>query len=169
MDRVALKSMADQKFSLRDIAHKTNSSYSNVRYWIKKLNIVVHRGPHGKLPGSRDRKCEKCKKDYIYNPQKGHGYRFCNACVLRRRHRGIKLKIVELMGGKCLRCGYNKSVSALQLHHIRGDKDLAVSQMYNRSWSDVLKELEKCTMLCANCHFEVHAESRAASELIAQG
>lgn len=70
--------------------------------------------------------------------------------------RRSKSKLVEYKGGKCKECGYNKSINALHFHHLDpSQKDFSIS---GKSWSfDKLKvEVDKCVLLCANCHAEVH-------------
>lgn len=72
---------------------------------------------------------------------------------------------VELKGGRCEQCGYNRCIEALEFHHIDSqEKDFNISQRgYTRSWDRVVKELGKCIMLCANCHRELHASSAAST------
>ena len=79
-----------------------------------------------------------------------------------KRRKKIRQMAVELKGGKCERCGYNRCIEALEFHHINPSrKDFNVSQRgYTRSWERVVKELEKCIMLCANCHRELHAQAQ---------
>ena len=74
------------------------------------------------------------------------------------RHRRIK-KAVDLKGGECNRCGYSKCIRSLQFHHT----DPALKQfelnsrtMLSHSWDSIVKELDKCELLCANCHSEHH-------------
>ena len=72
----------------------------------------------------------------------------------------IKVKAVEYKGGCCEKCGYNKYVGALEFHHLDPtQKDFAIgSKGYTRSWEKVKKELDKCILVCANCHREIHSE-----------
>ena len=75
------------------------------------------------------------------------------------RRRKLKKKMVDHKGGKCQFCGYMKYVGALDFHHINPtSKELGLSmdQMY-RSWETTKKELDKCVIVCANCHREIHA------------
>jgi 5-methylcytosine-specific restriction endonuclease McrA len=77
------------------------------------------------------------------------------AAVAKRRKK-LKLFAIEYKGGKCQLCGYSRCVSALELHHFRGDKSFGIAQKgYTRSWEKIREELEKCVLLCANCHREV--------------
>ena len=65
--------------------------------------------------------------------------------------------MIELKGGKCEFCGYNKCVAALEFHHI-GEKEDKISKIYNRGWKRILAEVEKTRLVCANCHREIHAD-----------
>ena len=70
---------------------------------------------------------------------------------------------VAYKGNKCARCGYDRCIEALEFHHTDPTKkDFGVSSKgYTRNWKRVQEELDKCVMLCANCHREVHAELAA--------
>lgn len=69
-----------------------------------------------------------------------------------------KQKAVEFFGGKCQICGYNKSLAALTFHHIDpSKKEWSPSRVMSYKWEIVIKELEKCMLLCHNCHQELHA------------
>jgi GH18 family chitinase len=66
---------------------------------------------------------------------------------------------IEYKGGKCLICSYNRFQGALELHHVDSKKkEFAIGDKgYTRSWEKVKAELDKCVLLCANCHREVGA------------
>lgn len=83
-----------------------------------------------------------------------------NVVYVQNRRRKIKEMSVEYKGGKCEKCGYNKCNRALEFHHLNPtDKKFSISHKgYTRSWSKVKKELDKCIMVCANCHAEIHNE-----------
>lgn len=77
--------------------------------------------------------------------------------VQRRRHK-IKEMAIEYKGGCCQCCGYSKSKRALEFHHLDPtEKDFNISHKgHSRSWERVKKELDKCILLCSNCHAEIH-------------
>ncbi len=79
--------------------------------------------------------------------------------AVTKRRRKLKVMLVEYRGGKCWICGYHKSPWALDLHHIDPEKkDFSMSvRGLTRSWERLRKEAEKCALICANCHREVHA------------
>ena len=76
-----------------------------------------------------------------------------------RRRKMLKTKAVEHLGGKCNRCGYDKCVEALEFHHKDpAQKDFGISRSGNtRGWNKIKAELDKCELVCANCHREIHS------------
>lgn len=52
----------------------------------------------------------------------------------------------------CAVCGYNSHPAALHFNHISGDKNFDISQDPKKAWSKVIAEIDKCEILCANCH-----------------
>lgn len=72
--------------------------------------------------------------------------------------RKAKIKLVEYKGGECEKCGYNKCVDALEFHHKDpNEKDFSIS---GKSWAfeRLKKEVDKCMLVCSNCHKEIHYE-----------
>lgn len=90
----------------------------------------------------------------------GINYRKNNREKIRLKRNAIwrlkKQRAVDYLGGKCIKCGYNKCNNALEFHHYRGKKSFAISSgKKRRSWEVVKKELKKCMLLCSNCHKEI--------------
>lgn len=58
----------------------------------------------------------------------------------------------------CSICGYNKCRTALDFHHLDPSvKEKSIAAMvHSSSLSKLQKEIEKCILLCSNCHHEVH-------------
>lgn len=98
--------------------------------------------------------CSLCKKEIINNER---NRRLCQCCVTRVRRLRMKIKAVDYLGGECKKCGYNKSLSALDFHHLDANKkDFNIAKNSNKSWDFLKKELDKCVLLCSNCHREEH-------------
>jgi len=72
--------------------------------------------------------------------------------------RKLKIQAVEYKGGKCQICGYNKCISNLVFHHNDPDqKDFGISNKgVYKKFDKIKSELDKCILLCHNCHGEVH-------------
>lgn len=69
-----------------------------------------------------------------------------------------KSLLVKTLGGKCIRCGYDDCIEALEFHHLDPDgKDFSISDSHQtRTLEQDLKEIEKCVLLCCRCHVESH-------------
>ena len=66
-------------------------------------------------------------------------------------------QIVDYMGGCCIVCGYNKSNYAMECHHTDPtQKEHTISQLKYKKWETILKEIEKCVLVCSNCHRDIH-------------
>lgn len=77
-----------------------------------------------------------------------------NSAAVRRRD--LRKRAVDYLGGQCCICGYDRCASAFDFHHVNPrDKDFTISSRMT-SWSRIKPELDKCTLLCSNCHREVH-------------
>lgn len=92
----------------------------------------------------------------------GHGgiiavCRKCRSAKVAKHRRKRKIKAVEYLGGKCIECGYDKCPGALHFHHTDDDKEFGISSRgRTMSWERMRRELDKCVLLCANCHHEHH-------------
>lgn len=93
------------------------------------------------------------------NEEERKKYSVQQVIIWRQR---AKIKLVEYKGGKCERCGYNKCIDALDFHHRDpNEKDFTIG---GKSWSfeRLKKEADKCILVCANCHREIHYEIKTA-------
>lgn len=75
--------------------------------------------------------------------------------------RGLKRKYEVIMsrGGKCEICGYNKNLSALDFHHKNPDEkefQIDLRHFSNSSLERLQTELDKCMLVCSNCHRAIH-------------
>jgi hypothetical protein len=79
-----------------------------------------------------------------------------------------KLKLIEYKGGGCEICKYNKSIRALSFHHRNPKmKDFNISAK-SYSFERLKQEVDKCVLVCSNCHSEIHDEiqQKGYSEII---
>jgi hypothetical protein len=148
---VLISLIADGKSSW-EIASQLGIGQTTVRYWLKKHNLSTRRPKFVCECGETDPK--KFRND---------GIRFteCKSCHYKRRLENIrkrKLEAVAYKGGKCQKCGYKECIGSLQFHH-RDPKQKDPNWRHMKSWSfSKLKiELDKCDLVCANCHGEKSA------------
>ena len=80
--------------------------------------------------------------------------------AVAKRRRKLKEELVKYKGGKCEECGYKKCIAALEFHHKdHTQKDFSVSSTGSTMSLDRLKkEVDKCLLVCSNCHKEIHHE-----------
>ncbi len=94
-----------------------------------------------KFYGNKRTVCAECHKQYTL-------------AVFRKK----KEDAIVYKGGSCSICGYDKYSGALEFHHIDpNDKDEHFTSMRHWRWERMRIELDKCVLLCSNCHREVHA------------
>jgi len=69
----------------------------------------------------------------------------------------VKQKLIEYKGGECVECGYKKCSQSLEFHHLNPEeKDFTISGK-SCSLEMLKKEVDKCILVCRNCHGEIHA------------
>lgn len=149
-------------------------SGTTVRYWLNKFELktnyesIRYRKPTDYSDGKKCPKCNTKKPLNEFYDKRGKigGSGYCKICTNNETYKrsiNLKQKCVEYKGGCCEICGYNKSNSALQFHHLKpNEKKFNISEYRTRAFSDeIKKELDKCMLVCANCHFEIHDGSVA--------
>lgn len=83
----------------------------------------------------------------------------CRVLYVKTRRKKVKAALIAHLGGKCERCSYDRCLEALEFHHKEpGEKDFTIAHKLHWSLERLKKEVEKCHLLCANCHREVHVE-----------
>jgi len=116
--------------------------------------------------------CLLCGKEFE-TIKYGYTRKYCFDCVpqyklgdrkqhqesMNQKHREIKKYLVEYKGGKCEKCGYNKCIDALQFHHPDKNKEFGIAGTFH-ALDEYKKEVDKCQLLCSNCHVEEHARLR---------
>lgn len=89
-------------------------------------------------------------------------YSWCKSCtrkIVVERQTKVKQQLVDYKGGKCSICGYARCLGALHFHHTEPEhKDFNLSKRRSTHFNNELRrELDKCILVCANCHSEIHA------------
>lgn len=89
------------------------------------------------------------RKQFLRKWQKEFGLTFSRS--RRLRHQKVLDRIKLEVG--CEHCGYNEHPKALEFHHVNPkNKSFTISKSLSRKLIYLLKETEKCMVLCSNCH-----------------
>jgi len=130
-----------------------------------------------------EKKCKECQinkeiDDKNFHKRKGSKDGYDSYCLICRRKRNLsnyhknqqnwrnthtktrlekKEKIQEIKKTKfCLKCG-EKRHYVLDFHHTEPkNKTFQISQGEGRGWKAIEEEMDKCLVLCKNCHAEFH-------------
>ncbi len=101
----------------------------------------------GKFTKGRYTRCKKCRSVYRKKYVKE---------VAETRKNG-RIRAIEYLGGKCICCGFDKGISAFDFHHVDPkDKDPNFRSSRHWSWERFKNEIDKCLLLCSNCHRLLH-------------
>ena len=171
MEKELLENYLNEGYSLNQISKITGKSLTSVRYWkdkhsleslfdsIKDKQVEVY---------GEFRFCPRCKKDvkteqFYKRRGKENSSVYCKNCTSDQtleRMRKLKSQMIEYKGGSCVRCGYEKYQGALEFHHLDPkEKDFNPSRLKKYAFDERVKfELDKCILVCSNCHREIHHE-----------
>ncbi len=108
--------------------------------------------------------CPKCQEvkpisEFYKRTNRKDPYTYCKPCttiVTKDRIRKLKKQAVDYKGGKCIKCGYNKCQASLEFHHLDPSKKDFTIGHNNKAFKNIKSELDKCILLCRNCHGEIH-------------
>ena len=167
MDKNVLESLVQQRLSSYKISKIIGKSQTATRYWLKKYSLKT-KGINAAFEENNKiyKICAQCKqkkevnKDNFYVEKNGKFHPWCKICNCKRtfkRQKMLKQQCLEYKGSKCVVCGYNKYFGALEFHHLdKTKKEYAISDLKNYNFETLKKELDKCVILCSNCHAEYH-------------
>jgi transcriptional regulator with XRE-family HTH domain len=165
--RDTLAPLVEAGLSTRQIAARLGLSQSTVRHWLRRHDLATARATrrrllaiHASADDSEDATadCPRHGRTQFRRRSEG-GWRClkCRAEAVVARRRAVKAALVAEAGGACALCGYDRSLAALQFHHVdpAGKLFNIAHRGVARSMSAARKEAAKCVLLCANCHAEV--------------
>lgn len=181
MDKKLLEQYITNGISSYKIAELEGKSQTSIRYWLKKYNLETEYAVRRKNPSLQktmadlpnSKTCSKCEitkpsSEFYVIEKRGSPslYSYCKECakVKFKTYDGraeLKRKCVEYKGGKCEHCKYDRCMAAFDFHHKDSSKkDFSISDYAHHrraDWKTLTIELDKCALLCATCHREVHA------------
>jgi hypothetical protein len=98
--------------------------------------------------------CIECGRDFKWTKNN-----VCPTCRSLKRRKLHRIKAIEYCGGRCSNCGNNDS-DVLTFHHTNPrTKKFTLCSNWQKKWDTIVEELNKCEILCANCHMKLHRKN----------
>jgi transposase len=168
LPRDQLESLVERGSSHRAIANELGVSVSTIRHWLKHHGLKTERTRRredgvGAVLGDADAPLRECARrgvtEFILEARGSMRCLRCRAEGVARHRRRLKERLVAEAGGRCGLCGYERTMRALQFHHLDpNSKEFGFAERgVTRSLAKCRAEARKCILLCANCHAEVEA------------
>ena len=164
-DLQKLKEMVESGVSSYDIAKHFGKGQTTIRYWIKKQGLAL--SPKISHVGLEEKECKTCRQmlpigDFYSKTGSNSTYSHCKKCANAKsvlKEQLTKKALIEYKGGKCVRCSNTFDFRVYDFHHTNPqEKDFTLREHKSLSLSKQMKEVDKCILLCANCHHEIHHE-----------
>ena len=130
----------------------------------KKIDDIAK---ESKLKSQVDTICSLCNRTFRYKRSSGHTLNKCNSCFTMEKRVAKKNAAVDRFGGKCIVCEFSQYKAALCFHHVSPNlKSFDISSSWGVSDAKMSLELDKCVMLCANCHQAHHSGDLDLSDVV---
>jgi transposase len=169
IERAQLEALVAAGMTIAEIGVALGYSNATVRYWLKRHQLRTQNrvGPRIGRRATEARQTGlaaiafRCihhgETEYVIE---GRGYYRCKRCrseSIARHRRRVKEALVDELGGRCMLCGYARSLAALEFHHLDPtEKRFGISAGgLTQSLETLRSEIAGCVLLCSNCHAEV--------------
>ena len=113
------------------------------------------------MPAKKDYLCKHCgttnEEDFFKSNSMKSCCLKCHTLYTHQRLREAKLRAIEYLGGECSKCGIKGIPAIYDFHHKNPkEKDFNWGKKRTTNWGNLKKELDKCILLCSNCHRATH-------------
>lgn len=89
----------------------------------------------------------------------------CFSIFCCKRWNAKKIAVCKFLGDKCSKCNLSFPYQVYNFHHRDpSSKEFDWSKLRLRSTADIMTEIDKCDLVCANCHIIEHSTSPAWDE-----
>jgi hypothetical protein len=153
--KIKLQELTQLPLTMKQISMKLNLTLTKTRYWLNYFNLKTNTPPRLTDVGKK-MICKNCNNKFILDFKKGHTKHLCGKCRTLQQKQSKKHKLIKLFGGKCTSCGYNKCQDCLIFHHQNDNKSFKIASQRNSKMSTLIKEANKCELLCTRCHNIIH-------------
>ena len=173
MIKTELERYVEEGKTIAEISETVGKSKTSVRHWLNKYGLKTT-GKAGAKPKSAIvdgmKTCNTCNKTLPVSEFRERKDRpgtlqpFCKPCssdFVVKKNNQHKKALVKYMGGKCADCGIVGHHSIYDFHHVAPEhKDFTIQSNRHYSFTQLMGELDKCVMLCANCHTKRHLDMK---------
>jgi len=127
-------------------------------FYIRKNRKKEHKSECKECTKKLQREYRLKNKDIIQQKDRNRWTKRRDRDKIIRRKKALvkKQKYVNYLGGMCSICKYNKCLAALDFHHKNPKEKKFMITSGTYSWKTIKKELNKCILICSNCHKELH-------------
>jgi hypothetical protein len=164
-----IKELIERNMSIREIGREIGLSFTATKYHINK-NGLKTKPKYFIVPDDKTKVCRMCNVEkevgeFIKRSNRRNTvHSYCKECVNKigiDQDRKLKKKLLEYKGGECKNCGYKKYDGALDFHHVDvNTKDFSIAVNRGKSIARLKEEVDKCIILCSNCHRIEHQRIR---------
>jgi hypothetical protein len=135
---------------MRSPEEKAKAAYESTKRW-RATHREQFRAQQNKWRKENPEKIAASKKKYVKNHSE-HVYEVQSAYHAKRRAEWLKFTSTYKLERGCIDCGFKGHAAALDFDHVRGEKLFNISESASRPLEQVMLEVEKCDIRCANCH-----------------
>jgi hypothetical protein len=158
IERDTLEGHVERGLSTREIAGVLGVSQSTVRHWLTRYGLKTTRAARRVATLPRiESTCQVHGKTGFVRRRDGYVCLRCRAEAVTRWRQRAKRILVDEAGGKCVVCGYDRCIAALQFHHLDPEEKRfgLGSRGLARAIDRLRIEAAKCVLVCGNCHVEL--------------
>ena len=168
MNKEELIKYIELDYSIAKLAEHFKKGKSTIQYWLKKYGLKTNKNKYNrkdknKIDESITHKiCNKCGMeksitDFYFRKNRNTYQNSCKKC--HNNKKSYKKDFINYKGISCEICGIKSDISAIYDFHHKDptEKEFQITKYKNTKLNDKIKyEIDKCHLLCSNCHREVH-------------
>lgn len=148
----------NEQFSNRVIINGQEKIINKRKYCLKCSPFGMRNTRRLHLPIRNEnskKQCPICGREFKWTKNN-----VCSTCRTFDRREKQRTKAIDFCGGKCSICKIT-DYDVLTFHHRNpNEKSFNLCQSWQKKWKTLQDELEKCDLMCANCHMKFHRKEK---------
>lgn len=160
-DKFNIVKLYNSGLTCLEISDKLDIYRITISKYLKSIGVLVKK----RLNESQRKESGKIKECEICEKQITGGRNICMSCYTNTRRYKIKKRMFDYKGGFCQKCNEGDlDISCYDFHHMDPTKkefNLSGLNSAKINWNKVKEELDKCLLLCSNCHRTEHSNYKS--------